>query len=95
MTDPLEHDPPAGFRIEIENEDELIRHAVREASTNMQKPAEYWLRLNGEIRHAQHPHQWSRTYHVDLFDLTLEVVETWDGKETSRRTDKLDLERYR
>lgn len=83
------------FRIQIENEDELIRHAVNEANHNIHgKPGEFWLKLNGVLEQSGTKHQWMKVYHVDVIGLLLEVTETWNGVEVARRAETLDLEKY-
>ena len=94
--DPEPSGPPREFRIQVENEDVLIRKAVEEANKNVDstRPGEFWLRLNGEVKEQGRNHTWTRVYHVDVLNLTLEIVEMYDGLETGRLGLPLDLAKY-
>ncbi len=100
-SEPPERDPepserPCEFRIQVENEEELIRMAVAEANKNVDstRPGEFWLRLNGEVKNHGKQHTWTRVYHVDVINQTIEIVETYDGRETGRLGLPLDVSKY-
>lgn len=81
------------FRIGVQNEQDVVTHAVQQASGNMQKPGEFWLRMKAVVESEGKKEEAVRTYHVDMFEMTLEVLETWGGVETARKTYKLALHR--
>ncbi len=88
----LEKPDHGEFRIRVGNEEALIQLAIQEASKNMERPGEYWLRMKGAVDVDGKSEEYQRIYHVDMFDLTLEITEEWDGVETARRTMTIQIE---
>ena len=91
MIDPIaDH---GDFSMQIENEAALIQQAVATANRNLERPGQYWLRLNAQQNWPDGRVLFGvRLYHVDLIDRTLTISEEWNGAETARRTHPLTIE---
>lgn len=72
------------------NEGALVQEMTEHAATNPQKPGEWWARVEATREQGGTKRVGHRVYHLDLNRGVLEVIETWEGQETGRRTVSLD-----
>ena len=84
--------PKGEFRIQTPDEDALVRLGIERAGSNAQKPGHYYSKIRANVVHDGGRREvGEKVYHTDLGRGVVEVVETWDGKETANKVIQLAL----
>ncbi|MFZ5480645.1 MAG: hypothetical protein ACOZNI_28035 [Myxococcota bacterium] len=79
------------FTITTPDEGAVLQELIERAAVNTVKPGHAWSRIEAKVDEKGKPLRIGYlTFHLDAHKRVLEVVETWDGKETARRTRSLD-----
>ncbi len=75
------------FIIQTPHEAALIQSLIERAAANEEKPGHAWVRVVADATDAKGAKSTGiLQYHLDANLSIVEVVETWNGVETARRT---------
>lgn len=79
------------FTMETPDEEAILQQLIERAAANTVKPGHAWSRILAKVDEKGKPlRQGILLFHLDAHKRVLEVTETWDGKETARRSRPLD-----
>ena len=78
--------PKGEFLIQTPDEDVLVRLGIEKAGSNPQNPGHFYSKIVANVDHGGGKREvGEKVYHTDLARGVVEIVETWNGKETARK----------